>query len=980
MSRSGPFRLSGTAAATFGQGALRLDRAVRFSFDGRAMTGCEGDSLASALLANGVRTVSRSFKFHRPRGVYSSGIEEPNALLQLGSQAEAIPSARATLVELREGLAACSQSGWPSVDTDLGRVLDFTAPMWAAGFYNKTFMWPNWHSYEGLVRRMAGLGRSPVEADPDRYEVRNLYCDVLIVGGGAAGLREALAASESGARVVLAEQEAELGGRLVWDGTSVGGTPGPEWVSATVHRLRGNPDVRVLPRTTAVGCYDRDVVTLVEDVPDHARRPGQPRERYWIVRTGRVILATGAIEQPLVFSNNDRPGIMQASAAHKYLRRYAVAAGRRVVMATNNDSAYAVAKDLRQAGIEVVAVADSRHEVPAALIAELRALSIPLLPGSMPVDTSGFSALAAVSIAELSRDGSSAQPARTYPCDALLVSGGWSPTLHLYSQAGGKLVYDEHSRALVPVSDTQGRFGPVQMTLVGAANGEGSSSGAAAGSGTRAAGGTSGPRVSPVGDTLRQWVDLRHDVTVADLELAVRENYASVEHVKRYTTVGMSVDQGKTSNVVAIEIIARLRGMKPSELGHTTLRPPFTPVTLGAIVGRTKGELFAPSRLLPMHDWHVANGALLDDYGEWRRPVAYLRSGENRHDAIAREARNVRDAAGLFDGSPLGKIELHGPDAREFLDRFYINNLATLKPGRARYGLMLRESGVIFDDGTVVMLAPDRFLITTTSGNSGRVAAWLEEWHQCEWPHLKVAIVQVTDQWATLSLAGPKARDILSRLATDIDLSNAAFPHLDMREGQLLGHPARVYRVSFTGELTYEINVPASAGPGLWEALMQAGRPLGLQPLGIEALLLLRLEKGFLHVGTDTDGSSVPDDVGWGKVAANKSRDYVGKRSLTLSDNLRPDRLQLVGLISVDGTPLPIGGHLRLPEPASATDGWVTSAGRAVLSGEAIGMALLRGGRAKVGAEVTVHDAGRVTRARVVNPPFHDPAGDRMNA
>lgn len=980
MSRSGPFRLSGTAAAAFNHGTLRLDRALRFSFDGRAMTGCEGDSLASALLANGVRTVSRSFKFHRPRGVYSSGIEEPNALLQLGSRAKAIPSARATAVELRDGLETFTQSGWPSVDTDLGRVLDFVAPMWAAGFYNKTFMWPSWHSYEGLVRRMAGLGRSPVEADPDRYEVRNLHCDVLVVGAGAAGLREALAASEAGARVVLAEQEAELGGRLVWDGSSVNGTPGPAWVSAAVSRLRGNPDVRVLPRTTAVGSYDRDVVTLVEDVPDHSQRPGQPRERYWIVRTGRVILATGAIEQPLVFCNNDRPGIMQASAAHKYLRRYAVAAGRRVVVATNNDSAYAVAKDLRQAGVDVVAVADSRHDVPAALVAELRTLSIPLLPGSMPVDTSGFSALTGVSIAELSRDGSSAQPARGYACDALLVSGGWSPTLHLYSQAGGKLVYDENSRALVPVTDGQGRFGHVQVTLVGAANGEGSSSGVAAGSGAQAAGTVSGPRVSPVGDTLRQWVDLRHDVTVADLELAVRENYVSVEHVKRYTTVGMSVDQGKTSNVVAIEIIARLRGMKPSGLGHTTLRPPFTPVTLGAIVGRGKGEFFAPSRLLPMHDWHVANGALLDDYGEWRRPVAYPRRGESRDDAIAREARNVRNAAGLFDGSPLGKIEVHGPDAREFLDRFYINNLATLKPGRARYGLMLRETGIIFDDGTVVMLAPDRFVITTTSGNSGRVAAWLEEWHQCEWPNLKVAIVQVTDQWATLSLAGPKARDILSGLATDIDLSNAAFPHLDMREGHLLGHPARIYRVSFTGELTYEINVPASAGPGLWETLMEAGKPLGLQPLGIEALLLMRLEKGFLHIGTDTDGSSVPDDVGWGKVAANKKRDYVGKRSLTLPENLRPDRLQLVGLVSIDGAPLPIGGHLRFLEQASATDGWVTSAGRAVLSGEAIGMALLRGGRAKVGAEVSVHDSGNVTRARVVNPPFYDSAGDRMNA
>jgi sarcosine oxidase subunit alpha len=475
-------------------------------------------------------------------------------------------------------------------------------------------------------------------------------------------------------------------------------------------------------------------------------------------------------------------------------------------------------------------------------------------------------------------------------------------------------------------------------------------------------------------------VDLRHDVTVADLELAIRENYASVEHVKRYTTVGMSVDQGKTSSVAAIEIIARLRGMKPSELGHTTLRPPYTPVTLGAIVGRGTGDRFAPSRLLPMHDWHVANGGLLEDYGEWKRPATYLQRGELRHDGIMREARAVRTAAGLFDGSPLGKVEVQGPDALEFLDHFYINNLTTLKPGRARYGLMLRESGVIFDDGTVVMLAPDRFLITTTSGNAGRVVAWLDEWHQCEWPHLRVAIMPVTDQWATVSLAGPRAREILSKLDTDTDLSGAAFPHLGLREGRLLGQAARIYRVSFTGELTYEINVPAGAGQGLWDAILEAGTPLGLQPLGIEALLLMRLEKGFLHVGTDTDGTTVPDDVGWGKVAASKSADFIGKRSLTLPEHVRPDRLQLVGLVGEGGAAIVPGGHLRLAGSGEVTDGWITSGGIAVLTGESIGLALLRGGRQQVGAHVSVHDSGNVTRARVVNPPFFDPSGDRMNA
>jgi sarcosine oxidase, subunit alpha len=961
MSRPGPYRI---ASATLAHQSLQRDQPIRFRFDGKALGGHVGDSLASALLANGVRTVSRSFKFHRPRGVYACGVEEPNALLQLYSEAKAIPSARATLVELHEGLEAFSQSGWPNVATDFARVLDFAAPMWAAGFYNKTFMWPSWHVYEWLVRRMAGLGRAPVESDPDRYETRNLHCDVLIVGAGEAGLREAYAASQTGARVVLVEQDAEMGGNRAWDNRNVDGMPGRAWIDGVTQRLLAAADVRILRRTTAVGYYDRDVVTLLETVPAADVERGAPRERYWVVRAGRVVIATGAIEQPLVFCNNDRPGIVLAGAAHKYLLRYAVSVGRRVLVATNNDSAYVVARDLKRAGVDVAAIVDTRHDIANALAEDMRSASIPLLLGSVPVDTSGFSALTGVSVGRLSPDSKSIQGVQRYACDALAVSGGWSPTLHLYSQAGGKLIYDEPTGALKAATS---------LPIVSLA-------GAAAGEADRTPGQSLGIRVSPVGNTLRQWVDLRHDVTVADLELAVRENYASVEHVKRYTTVGMSVDQGKTSNAIAIEIVAKLRGKKPSELGHTTMRPPFTPVTLGAIAGRTVGERFAPMRLLPMHDWHKANDALIEDYGEWKRPAVYLNRGESRADGILREARTVRSAAGLFDGSALGKIEVHGPDAREFLDRFYINNLATLKPGRARYGLMLRESGVIFDDGTVVMLAADRFVVTTTSGNAGRVGAWLEEWHQCEWPQLRVAIMPVTEQWATVSLAGPRAREILSKLPTDIDLSPTAFAHLDMREGRLLGHPARVYRVSFTGELTYEINVPAATGPSVWEALMDAGRPLGLQPLGIEALLLMRLEKGFLHVGTDTDGTTVPDDVGWGKVAAGKSADFVGKRSLYLPENRRPDRLQLVGLIGEDTAGIIIGSHMRLPDSKEATDGWVTSTGRTVLTGEPIALAMLRGGRDRIGTRVTVHESGTVTRARVVNPPFFDPSGERMNA
>lgn len=962
MSNIGPCRLS-AADITFASVAVNRDRPVHFRFDSRPLAGISGDTLASALLANGVRTVARSFKFHRPRGIYSCGGEEPNALVQLGSGARMVPSARATLIELCDGLDARPHAGWPSLQFDVARLLDFTAPLWAAGFYNKTFIWPGWHTYEWMIRGMAGSGRAPTEPDPDRYDIRNLHCDVLVIGGGVAGLRAASAAAEEGLRVVLAEQAPQLGGRCLWDGSMVEGLSGAAWVQHAAEQLARASDVRILRRTTAVGCYERGVITLIERVTVQETLRSAPRERYWIVRAKRVVLAAGAIEQPLIFCNNDRPGLLLAGAAHEYLRRYSVAVGRRVMVATNNDSAYALARDLKEAGVEVVAVADTRHEVPQSLADEMRLLSIPLLAASMPVDTSGFGALSSVTVGRLSRDSRTIESSRRYTCDALAVSGGWNPALHLFSQAGGRLIYREESRALGPLTSH-----PL-VTLAGAAAEDASYSLATP---------PIGIRVSPVGNTGRQWVDLRHDVTVADLELALRENFCSIEHVKRHTTLGMAADQGKTSSVVALEIVARLRGVNAFELGHTTLRPPFAPVTLGAICGRAVRERFAPSRLLPMHHWHQENGALLEDFGEWRRPAVYLRNGESRCQARLREARAVRSSAGLFDGSPFGKIEVQGPDALAFLDRFYINNLVTLTSEQVRYGLMLRESGAIFDDGTVAMLAPDRFLITTTSSNATRVAMWLEEWHQCEWPHLRVACTPVTEQWATVSLAGPRARDILSKLDGDIDLTGGAFPHLAMRKGRLLGHPVRIYRVSFTGELTYEINVPAGAGQKVWDALLESGEPYGLQPFGIDALLLMRLEKGFLHVGTDTDGTTVPDDVGWGKVAASKRADFIGKRSLLLPENVRPDRLQLVGLIGE--TELVAGSHLRLTGATEATDGWITSAGHAVLTGEPIALAMLRGGRKQIGARVSVHDQDALTYAKVVNLPFFDAAGERMHA
>jgi sarcosine oxidase subunit alpha len=922
-------------------------------------SGVRGDTLASALLANGVRTVSRSFKFHRPRGIYTAGFEEPNALVQLGEGARTVPAARATVTDILPGLAARSLSGLPGVNFDLGRVLDFMKPLWAAGFYNKTFIWPGWHSYEGLIRRMAGLGAAPLARDPDRYETEHLHCDVLVVGAGRSGIEAALAAASSGARVILVEQDRAVGGSGLREGAS---NPSPDAVlpelgsGDAAQALRSVPGLRLLLRTTATGIHDDRVVSLFTRHEEPTA--SMPRETFSVVRAQWVVLATGSIEQPLIFDNNDRPGIMLAGAAREYLNRYGVAAGHRVLIATNNDSAYALATDLKRAGVEVVAFADSRHEIAADLSAGVRALGILHFPGTLPINSSGFSALKGVTLGRMSPDGLGVTSRSEIPCDALAVSGGFNPALQLYAQAGGKLEFDEDSGALLPSQPVKG------VEIVGRAS--------------RAV--PVGQRVSPVGNPQHQWVDLLHDVTVSDLKLALRENFTAIEHVKRYTTVGMAADQGKTSAPASLEIVARLRNIATRQLGHTTLRPPVTPVTLGAIAGREIGPLFSPYRHLPMHTWHQEHGALMQDFGEWSRPVVYMRRGETRLQAFRREALTVRKSVGLFDGSSLGKIEIHGPDALAFIDRFYINDLTTLKPNRVRYGLMLRESGVLFDDGTAVMTAPDRVLLTTTSGNAGRVLQWLEEWHQCDWPDLRVAIVPVTDCWATLSLAGPLARQVLAKLQGNIDFSKEAFPHLAMREGTLLSTPARVYRVSFSGELTYEINVPADLGPDLWEALLEAGKTEGIQPFGLDALMQLRLEKGFLHVGADTDGTTIPDDVGFGKVAANKKRDYIGARSLKLPEHTRPDRLQLVGLSGSD-KPFIIGSHLRVKDSREATDGWITSAGISVHEDKPVALALVRGGRGRLGQNARLFDAGAcVGEAQIVAPLFYDHSGERMNA
>jgi sarcosine oxidase subunit alpha len=970
-------------------GRIDRSRTLRFTFDGRDYAGHPGDTLASALLANDVGVVARSFKYHRPRGVLSAGVEEPNALVTLGEGGRLEPNVRATLVPLADRLSARSQNAWPSLAFDVGRLADAAHALLPPGFYHKTFKWPSWHAYEGAIRRSAGLGPAPTEADPDRYDVQNASCDVLVVGGGPAGLVAALAAAESGARVLLLEQDAELGGSLLAERGSATAEL-VAWVANAQARLVAMDGVRVLAHTTCSGLYDHGVATAVERMSEEYGGAGPVlRQRYWRMRAAQIVLATGAIEQPAVFPYNDLPGVMLAGSVRHYLNRCAVTCGRKVAVVTNDDTAYQTALDLADAGIEVVAVVDSRAAAEGTWPREVRKRGLRLYAESAIGRAHGGSRVRHLSV-------TSANGAKTWlDCDAVAMSSGWQPTLHLYCHAGGKLAFDERQQCFVP------REGPAYVRVVGAAAGLWSGPraieqalatglAAARASGHRATAAIELPRLAdvqlaptqdrrqiPSRRSDRCWIDFQHDVTARDVEIAVRENYVSVEHLKRYTTNGMSIDQGKTSNLNALAILARLTDRETAATGTTTFRPPYAPVTLATIAARRTGRLYRPIRDLPTHDLQIELGASFEEFGGWQRPASYPRAGESLEVSSAREVRAVRSGVGIFEGSPLGKILVRGPDAADFLDRIYANTMSTLAIGQARYGLMLNEKGVIIDDGVCARLGEREYWVSTTSGGATRIARWLDEWLQCEWPGLRIVATPITEHWATIAVAGPKARAVLSTLTTDIDLSASAFAHLQVRTGQLANHPCVMMRVSFTGELSYEINVPADSAGALWLTLLAAGGPHGITPFGIEALMTMRIEKGFLHVGSDTDGTTVPDDVGFGAAVARKRVDFIGRRSLTLPENQRTDRMQLVALRAVDpGRPLVAGAHLV----DTGTAGYVTSACESPSLGESIGLGLLRRGRARYGERVRVFDNGAEWHAEVVAPGLYDSKGERLHA
>lgn len=965
-------------------GFIDRGRPLRFTFEGRSLSGYAGDTLASALLANGVSVVGRSFKYHRPRGLMAAGVEEPSALMQVGSANRTTPNPRATEIELVDGLAVRPVNCWPSARFDIGAINNIFSRFIPAGFYYKTFMWPDWHLFEPLIRKAAGLGRVSVEPDPDRYEHRYAHCDVLVVGSGPAGLAAALAASRRGVRVMLVEQDDELGGSLLAKPTTIEGRDGRAWCAAVAGELALGSETVVQTRTTAVGFFDHNSITLVERINDNLGVDGPSavlRHRLWTVRAAKVVLATGAIERPLVFPGNDRPGVMLASAVEHYLSRWAVLAGDKTVIFTNNDSAYGVAHALISAGAGVVCLVESRLRPPEGLALKLRLRGVEVLQGAVVIATHGRTELGGVTV----RDGEGRK--RRIACDLLAMSGGWNPAVHLFSQSGGRLRWDDKIAAFRPDVSVQSEVS------VGSAAGDfdlnkGLASGWAAGGGEplaspKAAGAERAWAIEPlwrVDASGKAFVDFQHDVTASDVALAARESFVSVEHLKRYTTLGMAPDQGKTSNVNALAIMAELTDRTIPQTGTTRFRFPYTPLSLGALGGAARGELARPYRRLPTHDRQVSAGAVMEEYGGWLRPARYPRAGEDAHVCEQREALAVRTAAGLFEGSPLGKIEVVGPDAAEFLDRVYANTMSTLRIGRARYGLMLNELGVVIDDGVTVRLGEDRFMVGTTGAGADRIAAWLEEWLQCEWRDLKVLVAPVSTAWAVLTVSGPRARDVLKTAGVDFPIDAESFPHMTWREGTVAGLEARVLRASFTGEVTYEINVSANQGTVLWDALTSAGLPYGLTPVGIDAWMLLRTEKGFLHVGADTDGSTSPVDVGWGSIL-KRAHDFIGRRSLTRPDNLRSDRLQFVGLEAIEShDPLRIGAHLRSGTVAEGSEGYVTSTGYSAALGRGVALGMLKGGHARHGEELVVvsgDDIGR--RVRITKPGAYDSAGERLN-
>jgi sarcosine oxidase, subunit alpha len=969
-------------------GRIDRGRPLRFTFDGAPFVGLAGDTLASALIANGVHLLGRSFKYHRPRGLLSVGVDEPNALVTVDAgPGRVTPNLRSPQLELYDGLIARSQNAWPSLRFDVGAVSGLLSPILPAGFYYKTFIGPPgaWEDiYEPAIRRAAGLGRAPKAPDPDSYAFAYRHCDVAIVGAGPAGIAAALAAARSGARVILFDEQPEFGGALIGETkAAIDGLPADAWLANALRELQASKNVTLLKRTQVFGYYLQNFLAACERLTDHTPASGGPRERLWQVRAKQVVLATGAHERPLVFANNDRPGVMLAESARVLATRYGALAGRRILIATSHDFAYRAALDLKAAGAEIAAIVDQRAEATGAWPLAARAAGLEVRTSASVLDTRGGLRVTHALVG-----------GQEIACDLVAMSGGFTPSVHLFSQSRGKLRFDEASRMFLPGTAVQ------SQVSAGACNGAFSlaaalAEGFAAGGGTgepphpeeapEANGGSLGLVADlPEKALAKAFVDFQNDVTARDIKLATREGLRSIEHIKRYTTTGMATDQGKSSNMNALAIAAEALQKPLQEVGLTTFRLPYTPVSFGVIGGPNRGLLFDPVRRTPIHEWYEARGAVFEEAGLWKRASRLPKPGETRGETIQREILTTRASAGIMDASTLGKIEVVGPDAAEFLNRIYINGFSKLAVGRCRYGLMLNEQGFVYDDGVVMRLAADRFHITTTTSGAAHVWAVMEDYRQTEWPDLRLHFTSISEQFATIAINGPQARSILEPLIEDIDLSSAAFPHMSVRTGHICGVPTRLARVSFTGELGFEVNVPSDYGHSVQEAIWRQAEKRGACAYGLDSLLVMRAEKGFIVVGQETDGTVTADDLGMGRMTQMSKPDFIGKRSLSLPELKRAGRKQLVGLLPQDPAFVVDEGAqiVGAPAPKAGTPalGFVSSSYMSPSIGRSFALALVADGRARIGETLYATGLEDVRPVKLVEPIFYDREGVRLDA
>ncbi|MEO0937081.1 MAG: sarcosine oxidase subunit alpha family protein [Pseudomonadota bacterium] len=1001
-----------TRLATGGR-LLNRGRALTFTFNGMTMRGFEGDTLASALLAQDQMLVGRSFKYHRPRGIVASGVEEPNGLVNLGTEGKFEPNQRVTTTELFDGLQAKSQNHWPSLDFDIGAVNAKLSRFMPAGFYYKMFIHPRpmWkHVYEPFIRQAAGLGAAPKARDADTYEHSYAFCDLLVIGGGVAGLQAARSAARTGARVMVLEQTAHWGGRAPVDGGSIDGADPQDFVTKAVAELEAAGNVQMRTRTMGAGVYDHGYVLGYERLTDHNPKAAGPRHRLWRIRAAQIITATGAIERPLSFAGNDVPGVMLASAVRDYVVNFASSPGDRTVVVTNNDDAYRTAIALKHAGLDVPAILDARvlaEDSP--LIQQAKALGVRVMMSHGVAKVLGGKRVTGVAVCAQAGEGAVLEE---IPCDAVAMSGGWSPVVHLYSHCGGKLLWDAAGAMFRPDPDRPptGAAGEGFVSAAGSANGDmalaevltvAEAAGQAA---AQAAGFKPASGAAPVAETpeeapmapvwmmpqgakkelrAKAWLDYQNDVKVSDVQLAAQEGFESVEHAKRYTTLGMATDQGKLSNINGLAILSDALGQPIPQTGTTTFRPPYTPISMGAIAGEARGDVFQPLRRTPIHDWNEANGADWEPVGAWRRPYAYVRSGESTHDAVMRETKNVRENLGLLDASTLGKIVVKGPDAGRFMDMMYTNMMSNLKPGKCRYGLMCSENGFLIDDGVVARLDDDTWLCHTTTGGADRIHQHMEEWLQTEWWDWKVYVANLTEQYAQIAVVGPNARTALERLG-GMNVSNDALGFMEWAEGKLGDFDARIFRISFSGELSFEVAVPASQGQALWDLLMSVGADLGVMPYGTEALHILRAEKGFIMIGDETDGTVIPQDLGLNWAISKKKEDFLGKRAQERAHMTDPARWKLVGLETLDGAVLPDGAYAK-GEGTNANgqtvmQGRVTSSYHSPNLGKGIAMGLVLNGPDRIGEVLTFPGTdGTDHAARIVSPVFYDPEGAKAN-